>query len=170
MTIHQWRQRPAILLAYIKVVGEFKSMNKTPPFDPKDFKNAAYCRRIDKPWGYELHLVPPDSPYMLKIIHINKGARLSLQVHDAKSESWTIMKGQAAVLWEDNQGEIIKTDLEIGQGYTTKVGQKHRLVGVTDCDVIEASTPERGTTWRLEDDYARPDETPEQRRFERGEK
>jgi hypothetical protein len=43
------------------------------------------------------------------------------------------------------------------------------LVGITDCDIIEVSTPEQGTTWRLEDDYARPDETPQQRKIERGE-
>jgi mannose-6-phosphate isomerase len=54
-------------------------------------------------------------------------------------------------------------------GYSTQVGQKHRLKAITDCDIIEVSTPEAGTTWRLEDDYARPDETPEQRRLERGE-
>jgi len=35
--------------------------------------------------------------------------------------------------------------------------------------VFEASTPESGTTWRLEDDYTRPNETPKQRRKERGE-
>jgi hypothetical protein len=41
------------------------------------------------------------------------------------------------------------------------------LIGITDCDIIEASTPELGTTWRLEDDFARPDETPAQRELER---
>jgi mannose-6-phosphate isomerase len=64
---------------------------------------------------------------------------------------------------------MIETELLPGQGYSTAVGQRHRLVGVTDCDVVEVSTPERGTTWRLEDDSARPNETPEQRRKERGE-
>jgi hypothetical protein len=40
-------------------------------------------------------------------------------------------------------------------------------VGITDCDVVEVSTPELGTTWRLEDDFARPHETPQQRALER---
>ena len=129
----------------------------------------AYAKRVEKPWGYELHWVPADAPYMGKIIHINAGARLSLQVHDEKQESWLLMNGQAAVLWENEAGELVQTDLQPGQGYSTKIGQKHRLIGVTDCDVIEVSTPELGTTWRLEDDYARPNETPEQRKKERGE-
>jgi len=140
-----------------------------PTFDPANFNTDSYVRAVEKPWGYERHLVPPETPYMLKIIHINAGARLSLQVHDEKSESWTLVNGQAAVIWENNQGELVTTELEPGVGYTTQIGQKHRLMGVTDCDVVEASTPEQGTTWRLEDDYARPDETPEQRAKERGE-
>ncbi|MEK7059957.1 MAG: cupin [Patescibacteria group bacterium] len=142
--------------------------DQTPPqFDTTNFSTDSYVKRIDKPWGYELHWVPADAPYMGKIIHINEGARLSLQIHDEKQESWLVINGKAAVMWENAQGELIQTDLEAGQGYSTKLGQRHRLIGVTDCDVVEVSTPELGTTWRLEDDYARPHETPEQRDLER---
>ena len=80
------------------------------------------------------------------------------------------MKGQAKVMWENNKGELIETELQPGVGYTTHVGQKHRLIGITDCDILEVSTPEKGTTYRLEDDFKRPDETPDQRKLERGEK
>ena len=104
---------------------------------------------------------------MGKIIHVNAGARLSLQIHDEKQESWFLMSGKAKVIWENNKGELTETILENGVGYSTSIGQKHRLVGVTDCDIIEVSTPEKGTTWRLEDDYSRPDETEEQRKVER---
>jgi mannose-6-phosphate isomerase len=124
---------------------------------------------VEKPWGYELHWVPADAPYMGKQLHINAGGRLSLQVHDQKQESWFLMQGKAAVIWEDTTGALTETELQPGVGYSTQVGQKHRLKAITDCDIIEVSTPEAGTTWRLEDDYARPDETPEQRRLERGE-
>lgn len=142
---------------------DFTTLKKHP------FDNSAYAKRIDKPWGYEIHWVPSDKPYMGKLIHINEGKRLSLQVHDEKQESWFIIKGEGKVMWENNNGEMIETPLEYGKGYTTEVGQKHRLVGITDCDIIEVSTPEKGTTYRLEDDFARPDETPEERKKERGE-
>ena len=78
-----------------------------------------------------------------------------------------MMNGRAAAIWEDATGNLVQTELQAGQGYNTKIGQRHRLIGLTDCDVIEVSTPEQGTTWRLEDDYARPHETPEQRSTER---
>jgi len=145
------------------------SADEAPVFDPKGFDAAPYVRRIEKPWGYELHWVPEGTPYMGKVLHITAGARLSLQVHDQKQESWFLMNGRAAVIWEDTTGGLVETELQPGQGYSTQVGQKHRLKGLTDTDILEVSTPEAGTTWRLEDDYARPDETPEQRKKERGE-
>lgn len=140
-----------------------------PHFDPKHFSTDPYIKRVEKPWGYELHWVAEDAPYMGKVLHINAGAQLSLQVHDAKQESWLIMSGRGAVIWEDASGELVETELQPGVGYSTSLGQKHRLKGITDCDILEVSTPEKGTTWRLEDDYARPHETPEQRKKERGE-
>lgn len=138
-------------------------------FDKKSFVTTSYVARVEKPWGYELHFVPDSLPYMAKIIHINSGKRLSLQVHDKKRESWMIIKGQAKVLWENSNGDLVETILEDGKGYSCALGQKHRLVGLTDCDIIEVSTPEIGTTYRLEDDFQRLDETEEQRREEREE-
>lgn len=145
------------------------SDTQAPVFDPKDFSNDPYVKKVDKPWGYELHWVPEGLPYMGKVLHIDEGGMLSLQVHDQKQESYFLIKGKAAIYWENNRGEMVTTELQEGVGYRTLVGQKHRLIGVTDCDIIEASTPEAGTTWRLEDAYDRPHETEEQRKLERGE-
>jgi len=136
-------------------------------FDKSKFLNNSYTKRIEKPWGYELHFVPEKKPYMGKIIHIDKGKRLSLQVHDKKQESWFLLKGRAKVIWDNNKGELIETELKIEKGYACEIGQRHRLVGITDCDIVEVSTPEIGATFRLEDDYQRPDETEELRKKER---
>lgn len=143
------------------------SAQEPPTYDPSGFSNEPYAKKIDKPWGYEIHWAREDAPYMGKIMHINEGGRLSLQIHDQKQESYLVIKGEASLLWENQRGEMVETKLEPGKGYSTKIGQKHRLVGVTDCDIVEVSTPESGTTWRLEDDYARPHETPDQRQLER---
>src|SRR3989344_4545217 len=123
-----------------------------------------YVKKVEKPWGYELHFVEEDKPYMGKMLHINAGKRLSLQYHDKKQESWFLMSGQAKVIWEDSNRNMVETRLESGKGYACQLGQKHRLTGITDCDVIEVSTPEIGNTYRLEDDYARPTETPRMRK------
>ncbi|MEX2028482.1 MAG: cupin [Candidatus Curtissbacteria bacterium] len=135
------------------------------PNTSKKFDTASYVRKIEKPWGWEIHWTPDNMPYMGKILHLNAGARCSLQKHDQKLESWFIMSGRAKVIWDSEEGgELIETELVEGQGYSCEVGQKHRLAGITDCDIIEVSTPEIGTTFRLEDDYKRVDETPEERK------
>lgn len=140
-----------------------------PRFSPQLFDNEPYVKRIEKPWGYELHFTKPDKPFMLKLMHIEKGKRTSLQAHDCKQETYLVINGDAGLIWEDESGELITIMLRHGQGYTTQVGQKHRLFAITDIDIIEGSTPEYGTTWRYEDDYDRPDETPTQRKRERSE-
>jgi mannose-6-phosphate isomerase-like protein (cupin superfamily) len=136
-------------------------------FDPKTFSNYPHAKKVEKPWGYEIHWVPENKPYMGKLLHINAGKRLSLQVHDRKEETWYVIKGKAKVVWDDTTGNLIETDLEYGKGYSCVIGQRHRLVGITDCDIIEVSSPEIGTTYRLEDDFKRPDETEEVRKKER---
>lgn len=136
-------------------------------FDTSKFTNLPYVKRIEKPWGHELHWVPENRPYMGKVLHINEGKRLSLQIHDEKKESWLIINGRAKVVWDDEKGNLIETELEPGKGFSCEVGQRHRLCGITDCDILEVSTPEIGTTYRLEDDYKRPDETEDVRKEER---
>lgn len=127
--------------------------------DPTTFDLEGTARRVEKPWGYEIHWTPEDRPYVGKVLHVDGGKRLSLQQHDAKLETWFLLRGRAKVLWDDGSGELVETELQPGLGYSCAIGQRHRLIGITDCDVLEVSTPEIGTTYRLDDDYARPDET-----------
>ncbi|MBI2597476.1 cupin [Candidatus Daviesbacteria bacterium] len=128
--------------------------------DRSEFTNTPYVKRVEKPWGYELHFVKEDMPYMGKIMHINAGKRLSLQIHDQKLETYFLASGECNLLVEDKDGGMITVSLEKGKGYTVLPGQKHRHQAVTGCDVVEVSTPEIGNTYRLEDDYSRPTETP----------
>jgi len=136
-------------------------------FHQKNFTNEPYQKKIEKPWGHEIHWAPEDKPYMGKLLHINAGKRLSLQIHDQKQETWFLINGRAKVMWDNNQGQLVETELQKNLGYSCVVGQRHRLIGITDCNIIEVSTPEIGTTHRLEDDFKRPDETEEVRKQER---
>jgi len=131
---------------------------------PEKFSNEPYARRVEKPWGCEIHWTPDDRPYVGKILHIKAGARLSLQKHDKKLESWWLLSGRAILVIDNTQGELEEIELKPGLGYSCQVGQRHRLVGITDCDIVEVSTPEIGTTFRLDDDYSRPDETEDLRK------
>src|SRR5579859_5613262 len=137
--------------------------------NPESFSLEPYSRRIDKPWGYEILLSPPDAPYASKLIHVRAGKRLSLQVHDIKVETQTLVAGRGVLVLEAADGELHEIQMEPGRGYHVAVGQRHRLCASPDQDatVFESSSPEIGVTLRLEDDYARPDETDQLRRAER---
>jgi mannose-6-phosphate isomerase len=129
-------------------------------FDPGSFSLEPHGRRIEKPWGYEILLSPPDAPYASKIIHVQAGKRLSLQLHDTKVETQTLVTGQGVLVLEGADGELHDIHMQPGVGYHVAVGQRHRLCAAADQDatIFEASSPEAGKTLRLADDYNRPDE------------
>ncbi len=135
----------------------------SPQFDPSKFQTSTFVQRVEKPWGWELLWTRPELSYVGKVLHIFEGHRLSLQMHEDKHETWLLVTGRASVVWENARGELEECKLTPGQGYSCASGQKHRLAGITDCDIVEVSTPEVGLTWRLEDDYGRPHETPGER-------
>jgi len=140
-------------------------MTTPPKFDTSGFTTDPGAMRIEKPWGYEVLLTPKDSPYAAKLIHVTAGKRLSLQIHDVKVETQTLLDGKGFLMLEDADGTLQQVPMEPGVGYHIAVGQRHRLCASPEEDVtvFEASTPEIGTTWRLEDDYTRPHQTDEQR-------
>jgi mannose-6-phosphate isomerase len=126
-------------------------------------------QRLDKPWGYEVLLTPPDVPYTAKLIHVHAGKRLSLQLHDTKVETQTLVAGHGTLVLEGPDGKLHNIDMQAGVGYHVAVRQRHRVCAAPneDATIFEASTPEAGVTLRLEDDYARPHETEEVRQAER---
>lgn len=134
--------------------------------DKSLFNNDPYVKRIEKPWGYELHFTPDGFPYMTKILHVDEGKRLSLQVHDEKIETWILFSGELIMEKEDENGHLVQIEMRPGVAYTNLKGQKHRLIGGKGGgEVFESSTPEIGNTYRLEDDYKRLTETEEMRKL-----
>jgi mannose-6-phosphate isomerase-like protein (cupin superfamily) len=125
--------------------------------------------KITKPWGYEIILSPPDAKITSKILHINKNHRFSLQYHDKKEEILTLIKGKAIIYLGDKKENVKEYKMEKMKGYYIKPFQIHRVKGLTDCEILESSTPEVGNTVRLEDDYSRGTETEKARKL-RGQK
>ena len=112
-----------------------------------------YIKKIIKPWGYELIFTPPESPVTGKILHLSKGARFSYQYHDQKEETLCLIQGEAKIIIEGQ--ELM---MEKNKGYFIRAMVKHRCQAISDCDIVESSTPEKGNTIRLEDDYHRGNE------------
>jgi len=117
-----------------------------------------YAQKVNKPWGYEIIFTPPNLSRVGKILFIKKGCRLSLQYHDQKEETLCLFQGKTKIRLEDEKGEIKTLYMKPQMGYTILKGQKHRLEALEDSFVFEVSSPEKGTTYRLEDDYQRRSE------------
>ncbi|OFZ72509.1 MAG: cupin [Bdellovibrionales bacterium RIFOXYD1_FULL_44_7] len=111
-------------------------------------------RRVNKPWGYEL-IWAHTKDYVGKILHINKGHKLSLQYHQIKEETILVNSGKMTFVFEDEQGVLQEISLLAGEAHHVPPGKKHRMIAVEDCDVFEVSTPHLDDVVRLEDGYGR---------------
>ena len=109
--------------------------------------------RVEKPWGDELIWAHTDK-YVGKLLHVKAGHRLSLQFHNVKDETIHVQRGQMRFVVEEG-GEMVERLLEPGTSYRITPGTRHRMIAETDCDVLEASTPELDDVVRLEDSYGR---------------
>ena len=110
-------------------------------------------RRVEKPWGYEL--IWAETPrYVGKILHIAAGQRLSRQYHAARTRpSWC-----RPARWISRSGDGAERRtlrMRPQESFHCPPGTVHRMVAVTDVDVVEVSTPELDDVVRLEDAYGR---------------
>ena len=122
--------------------------------------------KITKPWGEETIFTPENYPYTFKQIKINDGHRLSLQSHTQKTETFILIEGQADLIIGKNINQLKIVHMEIKKAYNVETGIIHRMIGIKNAIILEASTPETGTTIRYQDDYSRSDETEEIRKEE----
>jgi len=110
-------------------------------------------KRVDKPWGHELIWARTER-YVGKILHIKAGHALSLQYHQVKDETVSLHSGSLKFLIGEG-AEQVERILAPGESIHVTPGMRHRMVAVTDCDVLEASTPELDDVVRLDDRYGR---------------
>jgi len=91
----------------------------------------------------------------VKQITVNPNQKLSYQYHEKRKEYWTIVKGSATIILDDekvfrNQGESIHIPL----------GSKHRIINETD-EILVFIEVQTGTYFgedditRIEDEYGR---------------
>jgi mannose-6-phosphate isomerase len=112
-------------------------------------------RTVPKPWGHETIWAHTDR-YVGKILHIKAGQALSVQYHERKDETVYLLRGEM-IYWVQPEGESELRDmkLQVGQAFRITPGTVHYMEAITDCDVLEASTPELDDVVRIKDRYGR---------------
>ena len=112
---------------------------------------------IKKPWGFE-EIWAETEDYVGKILHINKGHRLSLQFHREKEETIRVLSGVLEVVYSkelnDKPASKLLREGEVFHVYPMTV---HRFCATqgTDVELLEVSTNYLQDVVRLEDDYSR---------------
>ena len=110
----------------------------------------------EKPWGREIWFANI-AGYAGKILEIKKGARLSLQYHEKKTETQYLMKGCVILYVGKDPDRLQKITLKPGDKYDILPYTIHRIEGIEDSQIFEVSTSELDDVVRIEDDYGRPD-------------
>jgi mannose-6-phosphate isomerase len=110
--------------------------------------------RVPKPWGHETIWAQSDR-YVGKILHINAGHELSVQYHSTKDETIYLLSGEMAYRVKGKDDVLDDVQLRIGESFRNTPGTIHQMVALTDCDVLEVSTPELDDVVRLSDKYGR---------------
>lgn len=116
-------------------------------------KNKAYST-VHRPWGFYTVLMEGEG-FLVKMIHVNPEASLSLQLHNHRAEHWAVLVGTAKVVKGNEE-----FTLSPGESIDIPVKTKHSLQNSTDKDlkIIEIQRGEllsEDDIIRFEDLYGR---------------
>lgn len=110
--------------------------------------------RVEKPWGHEV--IWAHSPlYVGKLLFVRAGEALSLQFHEEKDETLHLLEGELTLDVGPGIHALRRVELEAGRSIRLRPGTLHRMEAVTDCTLLEASTPELDDVVRVRDRYGR---------------
>ena len=110
--------------------------------------------RVTKPWGYEIWYALTDH-YAGKILHVDQGHRLSLQLHERKDESGYVLSGELLLVQGPSAEELTERTISPGDVWRNEPGAVHTIEALRDSDVLEVSTPHLDDVVRLTDNYGR---------------
>jgi mannose-6-phosphate isomerase len=112
-------------------------------------------KHVPKPWGHETIWAHTER-YVGKILHINAGHELSVQYHNKKDETVYLLSGKISYrVQREGSDKLDDMQLNVGESFRITPGTVHQMAAVTDCDVLEVSTPELDDVVRLTDRYGR---------------
>jgi uncharacterized RmlC-like cupin family protein len=78
-----------------------------------------------------------------------------LQYHEKKDEVIHVLTGRMRYRYGAEEHALEETVLGPGEGFRNRPGMIHQMEALTDCEVLEASTPHLDDVVRLNDRYGR---------------
>ena len=112
-------------------------------------------RRVEKPWGHEVWWAHTDL-YAGKLLYVDAGHRLSVQLHREKDESSYLLSGRLRLTRGPTEAELDEREIGPGHAWRVEPGTVHSIEALEDSVVLEVSTPHLEDVVRLRDPYDRP--------------
>lgn len=94
--------------------------------------------------------------YTFKKLVMNAGAKGGLQYHHKKDEGGYLVSGQLKVRFDAGDGNISERVVNAGECMHFPIGSVHQEEALTDCVIIEVSTPFLNDRVRVEEQYGLP--------------
>ena len=107
----------------------------------------------ERPWGTEDLLVLIPGKLMLKRLFVKAGNKGGLQYHHKKNECGHLISGKLVIRYDDGSGKLKEKIILSGESFHFPTGTVHQEEAVTDCVIIEASTPFFNDRVRVEELY-----------------
>ena len=104
-------------------------------------------------WGIETLLGVVSKKFTLKELFLKKGSKGGLQYHHKKDELAYLISGSLIVRFDLGDGVLRERVLQPGQSVHFPPGAVHQEEAVTDCIIIEASSPHLNDRVRVEELY-----------------
>ena len=113
-------------------------------------------------WGTETLVALSPGKYSLKRLFVKAGSCGGLQYHHFKDESAYIVSGTMRLRYDDGSGKLVEKVVGPGASFRFPPGSIHQEEAITDCVLIEASTPHANDRVRMEAAYGvdEPDDNP----------
>jgi mannose-6-phosphate isomerase-like protein (cupin superfamily) len=108
-------------------------------------------RSVKKPWG-RFDEFAKNERVTVKLIHVEKGSRISYQYHRHRREFWWVVRGRVVATVDG-----VNTTLREGASVEIPARRKHRVAALVDSVLLEVARGrfDEGDIVRIEDDYGR---------------
>ena len=122
-------------------------------------------RVVPKPWGQEL--IWAETPtYVGKTLSIHAGESLSLQYHRIKDETIHVLRGELLFRHGKDADSLDVVIMHPGESFHIGTMTVHQMEAVSDCEILEVSTPHLDDVVRLVDRYGRAPVSEEEEAFD----
>lgn len=108
----------------------------------------------ERPWGTEDVLAIVSQKFSVKLLRVREGNKGGLQYHRLKDEVAVLISGEMLIRYDLGDGQLRERVIRGGDTVHFPPGLVHQEEAITECVIVEASTPHFNDRVRMEESYS----------------